>query len=121
MIESEVATLLGLMAVYDNRTIGELDVLAWAQLDVIRRNTFDVCKRAVVAFFDQEPDERGNVAYLDPHHLRRMVRVIKERDESNLNRRRARWYAEQLEATPGVWRDLNAEWEAKLASEVEVL
>jgi hypothetical protein len=76
-LKSEVAELLTFMAVFDRRTVTALDVEGWYLLDVIQRNDLDTCKAAVVRFFNSEPDERGNVAWLDPQNFRRAVRFVK--------------------------------------------
>lgn len=89
MKKSEVVDLLAYMAAFDRRTVGEADVEAWSELDVIRRNDFPICRRAVTLFFDQEPDPYGRPRYLDPHEFRRCVRLAKAERDRNISRQRA--------------------------------
>lgn len=85
----ETVDLLTLMSVFDRRNVDEADILAWENLPVVQNNSFEVGKAAVVWFFDRDPDDRGNVAYLTPQWFRFAVKQVKERMERNEARRRA--------------------------------
>jgi hypothetical protein len=75
MNRSEAALLLGMAASRDRRTIGDADVLAWAEdLDDI---DFDDAKRALRKYFRESTD------WLLPAHIRRIV------SEFDRDRRRA--------------------------------
>lgn len=90
MIHSEVAELLTYMAAFDRRTIGKADVLAWAALETIQRTDLPTAKKAVERFFEQLPPDRGEAPYLDPRELKRQIRAVKQRQETEKDRDRAR-------------------------------
>jgi hypothetical protein len=70
MNRAEIATLLGLAAARDRRTIGEADVAAWhTDLNDL---TFDEAREALNRHFRESTD------WLMPAHLRRLVRIVRD-------------------------------------------
>ncbi len=62
MNKSETAALLAMCAVYDNRTIGEADVIGWQA--VLADIELEDARRAVVAFYSSETERRIMPAYV---------------------------------------------------------
>ncbi|MFJ6215100.1 hypothetical protein ACIQGZ_17450 [Streptomyces sp. NPDC092296] len=85
MNPSEAATLLGHIAAFDRRTVGEVDARAWAAAlhDLpLDRDALD----AVARFFGTPPKDPGGRRWIEPHHVRTMRTAIRaERiDAANL-------------------------------------
>lgn len=69
MNRSEAAQLLGVLAAYDRRTVGDPDVLAWAcALDDLRLTD---------AMDAVHQHYRTSSEWLDPNHVRRLVKAVR--------------------------------------------
>lgn len=72
LTKSEIATLLGLVASFDQRTVGEADVEAWhAVAEEARWPTFDVVRRAVVKHHATSTER------IKPAHISATVREVR--------------------------------------------
>jgi hypothetical protein len=67
---AEMGKLLGFAASYDNRTVGEAEVIAWLQ--AIGDLPFDDARAAIAAHYGSESTER-----LMPGHIRRGVKAMR--------------------------------------------
>lgn len=70
---SETARLLGAMAAFDRRTVGDGDVIAWQA--VLPDATFDDCLEAVKRHYAEHTE------WMMPAHVRRLVRDITQERE----------------------------------------
>lgn len=79
MKHSECAMVLTTIGIFDGRWGPPTPprVEAWMELDVIKRNDLQTVLAAVKLFYDQEPLPNGQSPFLDPHQLRRFVRLAK--------------------------------------------
>lgn len=71
---SETAELIATMAAYDQRTIGEADVIAWQT--VLTDAPFQDCREAVLRYYAEHTDR------IMPAHVRRIVRDIRREREA---------------------------------------
>ena len=70
MNAAEMGKLLGFAAVFDNRTVGDADIIAW--LEAIGDLSFADARSAVAAHYRNEPDKR-----LMPAHVLQGVRATR--------------------------------------------
>ncbi|MCX4751728.1 hypothetical protein OG455_41805 [Kitasatospora sp. NBC_01287] len=76
MTPSEAATLLGHIAAFDRRTIGEVDARAWAAAlhdTPLDRDTLN----AVARYFATPPEKPDARRWLEPHHVRTLRAEIR--------------------------------------------
>jgi len=67
---TEMGDLLGYAAAFDNRTVGDAEILAW--LDAIGDLPFDDARAAVAAHYGADPNSR-----LMPGHVRQRVKAMR--------------------------------------------
>ncbi len=70
MNATEMGKLLGFAAVFDNRTVGDADIIAW--LEAIGDLPFSDARAAVAAHYRNEPDRR-----LMPAHVLQGVKAMR--------------------------------------------
>ncbi len=72
MTPLEVATLLAVIASFDQRTVGESDVIAWREVAIEQRWTLALARRAVIQHHGVE-DER-----IKPSHITRRIEAARK-------------------------------------------
>lgn len=75
MTRKEIAVLLAMIAAYDQRTVGELDVEAWHAVAGAEGWQPDHARRAVVEFHSANAD-RGRMR---PPHVSDAIRAVRDR------------------------------------------
>ena len=74
MNRPEAAILLGVAAAFDQRTIGETDVTAWAE--ALARYDLEPCRRAVIGHYTETTDR------IMPAHITRRIRAVRPEDRT---------------------------------------
>lgn len=83
MTPAEVVRLLSIIATFDNRRVEDSTIAAWASVFDGTRWTFDQCRQAVIRH------ARNSTEYLQPAHVIRGARIIRDEEETEERRQRA--------------------------------
>jgi len=94
MTPPEVTRLLAIIATFDNRRVEESTIAAWAAVFDGTPWTFTQCRQAVVKHFRESTD------YLQPAHVIRGARIVRDEEEREERRQRALMPPERVVGAP---------------------
>jgi len=83
MSPADVTRLLAIIATFDNRRVEESTIAAWSAVFEGTPWTFAQCRQAVVNHFRESTD------YLQPAHVIRGARIVRDEEEREERRQRA--------------------------------
>lgn len=83
MSPADVIRLLAVIATFDNRRVEDSTIAAWSSVFDSTPWTFDQCREAVIRHF------RDSTDYLQPAHVIRGARIVREEAEREVRRHRA--------------------------------